>query len=224
MSELSAQDLRRLRTLEERLEKAADEKRSFAVERRELRARATTAERAVKAAEKRAGEVDDKLAALLAENARLATQLDEGSADTERLRAAAVKLREELDATKKALREAVAEGKRMRKTLDRTASDRDRIAEHLKVAEAQLKAKTTTPVLPAKEVAKLIDGFMEEIGSGLPGLSVREGEIHLQVAFGKVGRASGFVVPSADAPEDVRKNLHDVSFRFERSFGAEPEG
>lgn len=223
MSELSAQDLRRLKTLEERLEKAADEKRSFAVERRELRGRATTAERAAKAAERRAGEVDDKLAALLAENARLATQLDEAGADAERLRAAGVKLREELDATKKSLREAVAESKRLTKTLQRAETDRDRLAEKLKLAEAQLKAKTTIPVLPAKEVAKLIDGFMEEIGSGLPGLSVREGEIHLQVAFGKVGRASGFVVPSADAPPDVRKNLHDVSFRFERSFRAEPE-
>ncbi len=223
MSELSAQDLRRLKTLEERLEKAADEKRSFAVERRELRARATAAERAAKAAERRAGEVDDKLAALLAENARLATQLDEAGADAERLRAAGVKLREELEATKKTLREVVAEYKRLAKTLQRAERDRERLAEKLKLAEAQLKAKTTIPVLPAKEVAKLIDGFMEEIGTGLPGLSVREGEIHLQVAFGKVGRASGFVVPSADAPPDVRKNLHDVSFRFERSFGAETE-
>lgn len=224
MSELSAQDLRRLQTLEERLEKAADEKRSFTVERRELRARATAAERAAKSAEKRAAELDDKLAAVLTENARLATRLDEIAADAEHLRAAAVKLREELDATKKSLREAVAEGKRLGKTLGRTEADRDRFAEHLKLAEAQLKAKTTTPVLPAKEVAKLIDGFMEEIGTGLPGLSVREGEIRLQVAFGKVGRASGFVVPSADAPADVRENLHEVSFRFDRTLGVEPEG
>jgi hypothetical protein len=74
------------------------------------------------------------------------------------------KLREQLDASKKQLREAVAEGKRLRKTLDRAESERDRAAEHLKVAETQLKAKTTTPVLPAKEVARLIDGFTEEIG------------------------------------------------------------
>lgn len=224
MSELSAQDLRRLKTLEDRLEKAADEKRSFSVERRELRARAASAERAASAAEKRSGDLDDKLAALLAENARLATQLDELGADADRLRGAGVKLRDELDATKKSLRESVAEARRLTKTLQRAEKDRERLAEKLKLAEAQLKAKTTIPVLPAKEVAKLIEGFMEEVGSGLPGLSVREGEIHLQVAFGKVGRASGFVVPSADAPADVRKNLHDVSFRFERSFGAEPEG
>lgn len=224
MAEISAQDLRRLKTLEERLEKATGEKRSFVVERRDLRARATAAERRAKSAEKRAGEVDDKLAALLTENARIATRLDEIAADAERLRTAGVKLREELDATKKSLREAVAEGKRLTKTLERTESDRERIADRLKLAEAQLKSKTTTPVLPAKEVAKLIDRFMEEIGTGLPGLSVREGEIRLEVAFGKVGRATGFVVPSADAPADVRKNLHEISFRFDRTLGGEPEG
>jgi chromosome segregation ATPase len=224
VAELSPQDLRRLRTLEERLEKAADEKRSFTIERRELRARATAAERAAKAAEKRAAGLDDQLAAVLTENAGLATRLDEIAADSERLRAAGVKLREELDAAKKSLREGVAEARRLTKTLERAEADRERLAEHLKVAEAQLKAKTTTPVLPAKEVAKLIDGFIEEIGTGLPGLSVREGEIRLQVAFGKAGRASGFVVPSADPPAEVRTNLHELSFRFDRTLGVEPEG
>lgn len=223
MSELSAQDVRRLKTLEERLEKAADEKQSFQAQRRELRARATAAERAVKAADRRSAELEDKLTAVLAENARLATRLDELTADSEGLRAAGVKLREELNATKKSLRESSAEVRRLAKGLDRTEKDRDRVAEHLKTAEAQLKAKTTTPLLPAKEVAKLIDGFMEEIGTGLPGLSVREGEIRLQVAFGKAGRATGFVVPTADAPEDVRENLHEVAFRFDRALGEETE-
>lgn len=223
MSELSAQDVRRLKTLEERLAKAADEKQSFQAQRRELRARATAAERAVKAADRRSAELEDKLTAVLAENARLATRLDELTADSEGLRAAGVKLREELNATKKSLRESSAEVRRLAKGLDRTEKDRDRVAEHLKTAEAQLKAKTTTPLLPAKEVAKLIDGFMEEIGAGLPGLSVREGEIRLQVAFGKAGRATGFVVPTADAPEDVRENLHEVAFRFDRALGEETE-
>jgi len=128
-----------------------------------------------------------------------------------------------LEATRKSLRAAVAEGARLTKTLQKAESDGQRVAERLNLAEAQLKSTTTTPVLPAKEVARLIDGFMEEIGTGLPGLSVREGEIRLQVAFGKAGRASGFVVPSADSPPDMRKNLHEVSFRFDRTLAADPE-
>jgi chromosome segregation ATPase len=224
MPEISAQDLRRLQALEEKLEKAQGEKKTFTAERRELRARATVAERAAKSAEKRAGEVDDRLAALLAENARLATRLEEIAADSERLRAAGLKLREQLDATKKSLQQTLSEAKKTTRALQKAESARGALGERLKLAEAQLKTKTITPVLPAKEVARLIDGFVDEIGSGLPGLTVREGEVRLQVAFGKVGQASGFVVPSADAPADVRKNLHEVSIRFDRTLATDLEG
>lgn len=217
MPEISAQDLRRLKALEERLEKAQDEKKSFTVERRELRARATAAERTAKSAEKHAAEVDERLAALLVENNRLAARLGEIAADSERLQAAGLKLRAQLDETKKGLREAVAASKKLTRSLQKTESERDRVGERLKLAEAQLKTTTTTPVLPAREVAKLIDGFVTEIGTGLPGMVVRDGEIKLQVAFGKVGQATGFVVPSADAPPEVRKNLHEVAVRFDRS-------
>lgn len=217
MPEIRADDLRRLKALEARLERAQDERKSFTAERRELRARTTTAERATRAADARAAEAAERLEALLSENGRLAAQLDEIAKDTERLRSAGVKLREQLDAARTSLRESAAETKRLGKALERSQAEEGRLAEGLKLAEAQLRAKTTTPVLPAKEVARLIDGFVEEIGGGLPGLAVREGEIRLNVAFGKVGRATGFVVPSADAPPEVRKNLHEVAVRFDRS-------
>ena len=217
MPELSAQDLRRLTTLEERLAKAQGEKKSFTVERRELRARATAAERTARTAEKLATETDSRLTALLEENARLATRLEETATDAEQLREAAVKLREELDASAKSLEQLRSDNARLAESLVKTESERDQIAERLKLAEAQLKTETTTPILPAKEVARLIDGFVDEIGAGLPGMSVRDGEIRLQVAFGKVGSSAGFVVPSADSPPDVRKNLHEVSVRFDRT-------
>jgi chromosome segregation ATPase len=215
--EISAQDLRRLRALEERLEKAQDDRKSLSAERRELRAQITAAEREARAAGSRTAEVEGRLEALLAENSRLASRLDDIAKDGEKLRDAGVKLREQLDAAKKAVREGAAETKRLTRSLQKAETEGDRLGERLKLAEAQLKAKTTTPVLPAKEVARLIDGFVEEIGGGLPGLAVREGEIRLNVAFGKVGRATGFVVPSADAPPEVRKNLHEVAVRFDRS-------
>jgi ABC-type transporter Mla subunit MlaD len=215
--EISAQDLRRLRALEERLEKAQDERRSFTAERRDLRARATLAEREARAADARTGEVEQRLEALLTENGRLAARLDEISSDADKLRGAATRLREQLDAAKQEVREGAAETKRLAKSLAKAETEGGRLTERLTLAEAQLKSKTTTPVLPAREVARLIDGFVEEIGGGLPGLAVRDGEIRLNVAFGKVGRATGFVVPTADAPADVRKNLHEVAVRFDRT-------
>lgn len=217
MPEISSQDLRRLRALEERLEKAQDDRRSLSEERRELRARATAAERETRAAASRTAEVEERLAALVVENGRLAARLDEISSDADKLRAAATKLREQLDEARKTVREGAAETKRLSRALTKAESEGGRLAERLQLADAQLKSKTPTPVLPAREVARLIDGFVEEIGGGLPGLAVREGEIRLNVAFGKVGRATGFVVPTADAPADVRKNLHEVAVRFDRS-------
>ena len=217
MPEVSAQDLRRLTTLEERLEKVQGEKRSFTAERRELRARATVAERAVRSAERAASEIDNRLTALLEENARLATQLEEAAADGEQLRTAAEKLREEVDASAKSLDEARSETSRLTESLAKAESERDQVAERLKIADAQLKTEAKTPILPAKDVARLIDGFVGELGTNLSGMAVREGEIKLQVAFGKVGSSTGFVVPSADSPPEVRKDLHEVSIRFDRA-------
>jgi len=221
--EISAQDLRRLNALETRLERAQDERRSLSEERRELRTRATAAERAAKAAAKGAADADGRLAAVLEENARLAGRLDELSADLERLRAAGTKLRDELSTARGELKQALAAGKTAERALGKADSERERLAERLKLAEAQVKTKNPAPVLPAREVAKLIDGFVEEVGLGLPGMVVRDGEIRLQVAFGKVGRVTGFVVPSADSPPDVRKSLHEVFVRFDRTLeGPEP--
>lgn len=221
MAEISAQDLRRLRALEGRLEKAEGEKRTLGAERRTLRARATAAERAVKAAERGRTEVETRVTALLEENAALAARLEDIAADGERLRAAAEKLRGELDTSKAALRETNATAKRLQSSLQKTERERDRLDERLKLAEGQLKGKTTAPLLAPTEVAGLLDGFVEQIAGGLPGLEVREGEVKLQVGFGKVGRASGFVVPTADAPPEARRNLHEIALRFDRTLASE---
>lgn len=217
MPEISAQDLRRLRALEGRLARADEKARSSAAERRELRARATAAERTARAAEKRADEIEERVTALIEENARLSARLDTIAADSERLQGAASRLREQLDESKASLKAAASDKRALTRSLQQAESERDRLAERLKLADAQLEGQTTAPVLPAKEVATLIDHFVDEIGSGLPGMVVRDGEIKLQVAFAKVGRATGFVVPGADAPPEVSKNLSEVAIRFDRS-------
>ena len=91
------------------------------------------------------------------------------------------------------------------------------VAERLKIADEQLTGKELTPVLPAQDVAKLVDRLVTDLATGLPGVVVREGEVRLKVAFGKVGRATGFVVPSAESPPELRQNLHEVAIRFDRT-------
>jgi predicted nuclease with TOPRIM domain len=215
--EISARDLRRLQALEERLTKTQDERKALAAERRELRAAVTANARRARAAEKEAAAADEKLEAILKENAALAARIDEIQADLERVETASLELRQQVDATSTELGAAqqalaAAEGK-----VGGLEKERDSLSDSLKLANEQLSGKGMTPVLPAKEVAKLVEGLVTAIGAGLPGMVVRDGELKLQVAFGKIGQQTGFVIPSAETPEDVRKNLHEIAIRFDRT-------
>jgi chromosome segregation ATPase len=218
--EISARDLRRLETLEGRLVKAEDARKELAAARRELRAAVTAEARRAQAAGKEAAAAGEQLEAILAENAALAARLDEVSADVERLQAASLELRTQLDTTRGDLEKALEAVKQAQLDLSAAQAERDGLAENLKLANEQLAGKEMTPVLPAQEVAKLVDRFVSELGSGTRSLVVREGEVRLQVAFGKVGQATGFVVPSAESPPEIGRNLHEVMIRFDRTLEA----
>jgi hypothetical protein len=217
MPEVSVRDLRRLEALEGRLTKAQSERKALAQERRELRGALSANARAARDADRRAASVGGQLEAVLAENQKLAARLDEVTADLERLRSAGVELREQADEAKAQLAAGQEQLTKVQAELEVATSERDQLAERVKVADDQLAGKGITPVLPPKDVAALVDRFVGSVSSGLPGMAVRDGEIKLQVAFAKIGTTTGFVVPSSDAPEEIRQNLHEVALRFERS-------
>ena len=217
MPEISARDLRRLQAVEDRLSKAETDRKALAAERRELRAAVSANARAAREATKKATDAGGQLEAVLAENQRLAARLDELTADLERLRSAGVELREQADSTRAELAGVQAKLASAESDLGAVTAERDQVIERLKVADDQLAGKEITPVLPPRDVAVLIERFVSQVSSGLPGMVVRDGEVRLQVAFGKVGTATGFVVPSATSPEEIRKNLHEVAIRFDRS-------
>lgn len=217
MPEISARDLRRLEALEGRLAKEQGERKALAAERRELRAAVAANARQARAAEKQAARAERQLEEVLAENAALAARLDEARADLERLQKASLELRSGLETAQDDLAGARESLTGVQKDLEAATTDRDDLAATLKLANDQLAGKEITPVLPAKDVAKIVDSFVSELGGGLPGMVVRDGEVRLQVAFGKVGQTSGLVVPSAESPPEVRKNLHEVAIRFDRA-------
>jgi DNA repair exonuclease SbcCD ATPase subunit len=217
MPEISARDLRRLEALEDKLTRAQDERKALAAERRELRAAVTANARRARALEREAAAADTKLEAVLAENAALAARLDETAADLEQLKAASLELRAQLDGASADLESGKEALAKAQDELGAVAKERDGLADSLKLANEQLAGKGITPVVPAKEVAKLVDQLVVEIGTGLPGMVVRDGELRLLVAFGKVGQQTGFVVPSAESPPEVRENLHEVAIRFDRT-------
>ena len=217
MPEISARDLRRLEGLEDRLSKAQSERKSLTEERRELRTAVAANAKAAREADRRAASVGDQLEAVLAENQKLAARLEEVAADLERLKSAGAELRKQADEAQAQLAAAQEQLASAQRGLEDVTSERDQFAERVKIADDQLAEKAIPPVLPAKDVGVLVGGLVDEVSSKLPGMVVRDGEIRLQVAFAKVGRATGFVVPSAEAPEEIRQNLHEVAIRFDRS-------
>lgn len=222
MPEISATNLRRLEELGVRLKKAHKEKKALAAERRELRSVATTHVRRVRLLQKRIEGVEAKLDAALEENAGLAAKLETSAADLEQLQSASLELRGELDASRTELEQAKKSAAVTEEELTSLRDERDRLAEQLSLASAQLEKKAIAPVLPPAEVSKLVDGFVSDLGARLSGMTVRDGELQLKVGFEKVGRKAGFVVPSSESPPEVRDSLHEISIRFGRTPEIEP--
>jgi DNA repair exonuclease SbcCD ATPase subunit len=160
-------------------------------------------------------EIDpEQLPRLIAENARLAARLEEGEATRDRLATALAELREELGALRAQLGRA---GEAISAAEERTHSlqqERDQLHESMSLANSQLRDEARPPVLSATEVSSLVDRLLQNLGSQLSGLSVREGELHLNVGFEKVGDQTGFVLPSSDAPLQSQENLHSISVRL----------
>jgi chromosome segregation ATPase len=214
MPEISARDLRRLQALESRLEKEREERRDLSAERRDLRRAVAAAERAAKSAE-------EQVTSLVEENRRLSEELATTAADLDQLRRAGLEAREQATAAREQLRAAEKERREAEKRVTGLERERDRLGDRLKVAEGQLKGKPAK-LVPASEAAGLVGTLVDELEGGLGRLAVREGEIRLRVAFGKVGRTSGLVVPTAETADELRGALHEVAIRFDRSVEPEP--
>ena len=220
MPEVSAADLRRLGALEGRLEKTTDERKRLTAERRKLRAEVTANARRVRELEKEIAASKKQLDAALAENASLAARIDDSSEDLERIQAASVELRGELDAAGGELEKATESSARARDEVRSLGKERDALAESLAIANEQLAGKSVAPVLSAKQVSRLVHDLVDELGSSLSGMTIRDGELQLRVGFEKVGRATGFVVPSSASPPELREGLHQISVRFGSSSDA----
>lgn len=204
MPEPSAADLRRLRALEGQLEKSAGRQREAAAKARGL-------SRSLTAAERRVAQLDERLSALVDVNREQAERVAALEVEAEALRKAAAGAAE-AGAERDSARTEAAKERAARSALE---TERDRLAERIKLADAQLADGDLEPVLGAADVAHLVGRLVDQLGDGIPDLAVRDGEVHLRVAFESVGGEAGFVVPSAtEAPRDI--DLHDVRLRFDR--------
>lgn len=209
MPEISAKDLRRLQGLDARLRKAQEDKRKEADEARTLRRR-------VQAFERERGAAVEQLNALLEENQRLASEVAAVASDLKSAASAAAEARAKAES-------ASAEAEAARKAADEAAAqikgltlERDRLAERVTRADAQLAGRGIEPVVPPSRVAELVENFVDEMRGGLGALDVGTGELRLRVGVAIVDDQPGFVLPTPSSSEETISSLHEVTLRFAR--------
>lgn len=156
-------------------------------------------------------QVIDDTAALIAENRRIAAQLESVMTDFETFRDAALKaeaaIKQAREETDKAVR-AELEGQ--------FAADRARLEKQVLTLTSQLQEQGKTPLISPESAARLVDDFVKRLREGLGGLRVKDGEIKLKVAFGQVGEHTGFVIPTAESDPELKENLHEVVLHFDQ--------
>lgn len=217
MAEPRPQDLRRLQSLETRLAKATDDRKSLAAERKELRAAVAANATRAKLAEETAERTAERLDKLVEENAQLAAARDQAVADAQLLETTGARLRAELTQAVADAKTAKRETARLAKELASAGVELERGRQALAVARAQLESDGADVMLPTSEVAELVDSLIGDFSSRMPGLGIRDGELRLKVAFGRVGDQAGLVLPTPTSPAPVLNSLQDITLRFDRS-------
>ena len=206
MPEVSAQDLRRFRRLEERLAAAEEKRRAVTAER-------SDAVRDLRRAETEAAKEESRVEELLAENKRLAELLASTKADLD-------------DAAEAQSGTAAALGTMTRERdawrghaiqgRDQLRTARSRI-EQLEAQLEDVEDDGVSAPLTAESVAVLLDDFVGRLDGRMSGLRLDGGELKLRVGFAATSTGAAFVVPSASRRAEDVEALHEVRLSLDAS-------
>lgn len=218
VAELSAAELRRLRSLEQRVVRVEEHRRSLREERDELKAMARQLrrdlrdlQRTLATVQKGAAEAEARIIELVEANRELAAALR--AAEKEALAAGEVAERSaaRAEAAQAALEKAKADGAAARTEVKHLAKALATAQRQLELSQKQLAAEGGLPLLHPDQVKDMLDDFVESFE--VHGLAVRDGSIRLNVAFGAVEGEAGFVIPT---PELDTSNvaLHQITLNL----------
>jgi chromosome segregation ATPase len=177
-------------------------------------ARAKAAETKLQSAlseNERLGRTDDSLA-LIAENRRLATELETANADNQKYRKAASDAEETL-----AKASAEIEKKLKLELENNFETEKNRLNKQIQTLNSQVQSQGKTPLLSAEAASGLVDDFVSKLRGGASGLLMRRGELRLKVAFGSTGEHDGFVVPTAENSDALQGNIHELVVEFDQA-------
>lgn len=209
MPEVTAAELRRLRTLETRVVTVNETLEELRTKRKELQAELTATRRELRAMQGTASGTAKQVEELIAENSRLAGDLDRARADLDTIGDGAAKLRASNDKLKVSLEKAAAANKKATAEAKKAVQAQKRLEKQLATVSEQLEGDEPPEVTP-DQLSELLGSFIDRV-SGRTGLAIKGTNVNLRIGFS--GRGGGsFVVPSVGVDASKLPELHDVQF------------
>ena len=213
MPEITAAELRKLRTLETRVVTVNDTLDGVRAKRKELQSSLTSTRRELREVQRSEATADKQIADLIAENTRIAAELEEARSDLSVVTDEAAKLRESKGDLETSLGSATAKAKKATAEVKKAVRAQARLEKQLATVSAKLDGDEPSEVTP-DQLSELLGGFIDQIG-GRTGLDIKGTKINLRVGFS--GRGGGsFVVPSLGVDTAKLPELHDVQFDLTR--------
>ena len=156
-----------------------------------------------------------QLDGLVEENRRMAQVRDQMAQDREQL---ALKVTSHQQALAQAVDRAREEARQS------AAQEIGRLQESLRLSQArlgtltaQLQSAGKLEVLAPDQVGALMGDFVRQVESGMPSLSLAEGELKLKLGLASAGSTRGFVILQPGAQADANTTVHEVALKFDRA-------
>lgn len=156
-----------------------------------------------------------QLDGLVEENRRMAQVRDQLAQDREQL---ALKVSAHQQALAQAVDRAHEEARQS------AAQEIGRLQESLRLGQArlgtltaQLQSAGKLEVLAPDQVGALMGDFVRQVESGMPSLSLAEGELKLKLGLASAGPTRGFVILQPGAQADANTAVHEVALKFDRA-------
>ncbi|MBL8134008.1 MAG: hypothetical protein JNL42_19255 [Anaerolineae bacterium] len=160
---------------------------------------------------------DQRIGQLIEQNRSLSAQIDTMTGDLRVVQTAAEEANARVDTART---EAEARTRaELTPQIETLQGERGALQAQLDLATKQLQSEGKTPLLPADRVVGMLNDLVTQFQGRLTGLRIRDGELKLQVGFGAVGESGGFVIPTTDSTPELRQNMQEITFRFDRSAG-----
>lgn len=163
-----------------------------------------------------------QLDGLVEENRHLAQVRDQVVQDREQL---AQKVAAHEQALTRAAEQARAEAQEQAQQVIGRLQESLRLGQaRLATLTAQLQSTGQLEVLAPDQVGALMGDFVRQVESGMPSLSLAEGELRLKLGLASAGSTRGFVILQPGVQADTATTVHEVALKFDRAGTLGPGG